>query len=167
MKACHACSFELTTSAPSETQELGALLAAGLRAGDVLLLEGELGSGKTTFVQGIARGLGVKERITSPTFTLLREHHGRLSLVHLDAYRLEGPLDLFELGVEEYLEEDTALVVEWGDRVKGFFRPPYLEVRFEYAQDEKRRKIVFIPENGDWGERLTGLMQAYRAERDP
>ncbi|MBC7229262.1 MAG: tRNA (adenosine(37)-N6)-threonylcarbamoyltransferase complex ATPase subunit type 1 TsaE [Actinobacteria bacterium] len=147
----------LVTRGPSETQNLGERLAEELRAGDVLLLVGELGTGKTCFAQGVARGLGVWEKLTSPTYTLLREYRGRLPLVHLDAYRLEGPLDLFDLGVEEYLEGDGVLVVEWADRARGFFRPPYLEVRFAYGGGEEERHIVFLPRGEGWRSRLTGL----------
>ncbi len=153
--------LEVTTRSASQMRDLGMRVAKALRPGDVLLLQGELGSGKTTFVQGMARGLGVKGRVTSPTFTLLREYRGRLSLVHLDAYRLEGPLDLYEIGVEEYLEGDAVLAVEWGDRVKGFFRPPYLEVRMEYGEGEKERRVLFVPLGGSWGERVTGLREAW------
>ncbi len=147
----------LITRGPLETQALGERLAEELQAGDVLLLVGELGTGKTCFARGVARGLGVREKLTSPTYTLLREYRGRLPLVHLDAYRLEGPLDLFDLGVEEYLEGDGVLVVEWADRAKGFFRPPYLEVRFAYGGGEEERHIVILPRGEGWRGRLTGL----------
>lgn len=148
---------EMITRNASETRELGKALARKLRPGDVLLLVGELGAGKTSFAQGLARGLGVRERVTSPTFALVREYAGRLPLIHLDAYRLEGPLDLYEIGVEEYLDGNGVLVVEWGDRVKGFFEPPYLEVKFEYGSGDDVRRVVFIPVGEGWRKRLSGM----------
>ncbi len=87
-----------------ETRELGSALAGLLRPGDVVLLVGELGAGKTCFAQGVAHGLEVREQVTSPTFTLIREYRGRLPLYHLDAYRLEGAADLFAIGADEYLD---------------------------------------------------------------
>lgn len=140
-----------------ETRELGEKLAAILRPGDVLLLVGELGAGKTCLAQGLARGLGIKERVLSPTFTLLREYRGRLPLYHLDAYRLEGPWDLFEIGVEEYLEGDGVLLVEWGDRARNFFTPDFLELRMEFTASEEERLIHLLPRGEGWRERLRDL----------
>ena len=156
MKVPHEDMIEELTRSPEETRELGGRVARILRPGDVLLLVGELGAGKTCFAQGLARGLGVRERVTSPTFTLVREYQGRLPLIHLDAYRLEGPLDLYEIGIEDYLEGDGVLMVEWGDRVRGFFDPPFLEVRLEYARGEEERRVSLVPVGGDWAERLEG-----------
>ena len=140
-----------------ETQDLGRALASILRRADVVLLTGELGTGKTCFAKGLARGLGIKEKVLSPTFTLLREYRGRLPLYHLDAYRLEGPWDLFDIGVEEYLEGDGVLLVEWGDRARDFFTRGFLEVRMEFTGNEAERRIQFIPKGGDWAERLREL----------
>ncbi len=137
-----------------ETQALGLALAALLRPGDVVLLVGELGTGKTCFAQGVARGLGIVEQVTSPTFTLMREYRGRIPLYHLDAYRLEGSEDLFAIGVDEYLEGDGALLVEWGDRAREFFTPEYLEVRFDFANGDEERRVCFIPRGASWERRL-------------
>ncbi|MDY6796293.1 MAG: tRNA (adenosine(37)-N6)-threonylcarbamoyltransferase complex ATPase subunit type 1 TsaE [Actinomycetota bacterium] len=144
----------LTTRSEEETRELGEALASLLLPGDVILLVGELGTGKTCMARGLAQGLGVEERVLSPTFTLLREYRGDLPLVHLDAYRLEGPWDLHELGVEEYLEGEGVLMVEWGDRARDFFKQDLLEVKLEFAGWEGEREILLVPRGESWIGRL-------------
>ncbi len=142
------------TRGEGETRRLASLLSELLRPGDVVLLVGELGTGKTAFVRGLAEGLGVAERVVSPTFTIHREYRGRLPLHHLDAYRLEGDSDLLDLGVEELLEGEGVVAVEWGDRVRGFFREGYLEVELSYGGEEKERILRLVPRGADWWERL-------------
>jgi tRNA threonylcarbamoyladenosine biosynthesis protein TsaE len=126
------------TGSAEETERLGQSLAPLLEPGDVVALEGPLGAGKTRFVAGLARGLDVKARVRSPSFTLINEYHGRLTLAHLDLYRLE-PADAERLGLEEELERG-ALVVEWGDKLPGTLREEALAVRFEVL-DESLRAI--------------------------
>ncbi|RJP35292.1 MAG: tRNA (adenosine(37)-N6)-threonylcarbamoyltransferase complex ATPase subunit type 1 TsaE [Actinobacteria bacterium] len=145
------------TECAEETFGLGLALAELLRPGDVVLLVGELGAGKTCFVQGIARGMGVGEHVTSPTFTLMREYCGRLPLYHLDAYRLQDASDLYAIGVDEYLDGEGVLLVEWGDRVRDFFPPGYLEVRFDFAGGDEERCLHFLPRGGKWEDRLPGM----------
>ncbi len=106
----------LHSASASQTHRLGALLGGLLRPGDVVLLEGPLGAGKTALTQGIGAGLGVRETINSPTFTLLKEYTGRLPLHHFDLYRIEDPEELFTLGFEDYFSGDGVCVVEWADR---------------------------------------------------
>ena len=142
------------TRSAAETQVLGKALAAMARPGDVVLLVGELGAGKTCFTQGLARALGVSEQVRSPTFTLMREYGGSIPLFHLDAYRLEGPGDLFAIGVDEYLDSGGVLVVEWGDRVRGFFTMEHLEVVFEFADGDEERRISLVPRGVSWEARL-------------
>lgn len=142
------------TRGEEETRMLAARLASLLEPGDVILLVGELGTGKTTFVRGLAEGLGVRERVLSPTFTLAREYLGRLPLHHLDAYRLKGPVDLYDLGVEELLGGEGVVAVEWGDRVREFFRQGYLEIEMAYGKEEGERLIRFLPRGGEWAGRL-------------
>jgi tRNA threonylcarbamoyladenosine biosynthesis protein TsaE len=103
----------IRTSSPGETQEVGARLAADLRPGDVVLVSGELGAGKTTLIRGACRALGVTERVTSPTFTIGQRYHGRLPISHLDLYRLEG-MEAEEPGLlDDYLTDDAVAFVEW------------------------------------------------------
>jgi tRNA threonylcarbamoyladenosine biosynthesis protein TsaE len=107
---------ELVTSSPAETERAGLLLGERLRPGDVVLLTGELGAGKTTFVRGIAQGTGSKADVASPTFQLVRIYPGRVQLAHVDLYRVENNAELRDLGLEE-LADRGAVVVEWGDRI--------------------------------------------------
>lgn len=107
---------ELVTTSPAETEAQGEALGRRLRVGDVVLLIGDLGAGKTTFVRGVARGAGSDAPVASPTFQLVRVYPGRLQLAHVDLYRIEKPPELAELGLEE-LADQGAVLVEWGDRL--------------------------------------------------
>src|SRR5436305_11108673 len=105
-----------TTAAADETQQLGAAIAELVRPGDIVLLSGELGAGKTALVQGVGRGLGITEPITSPTFMLARHHSGgRLDMNHMDVYRLEQMQEVFDVGLPEVLDEGEVTLIEWGD----------------------------------------------------
>src|SRR5438067_4131427 len=106
----------LTTHSAAETQALAERLAQDLQAGDVLWLSGALGAGKTTFTQGLGRGLQVGVPISSPTFVLVREYQGRLPLFHIDLYRLDEQRDILNLGLRDYLDDDGVCVVEWAER---------------------------------------------------
>jgi tRNA threonylcarbamoyladenosine biosynthesis protein TsaE len=128
---------ERSTTGPEGTEALGAALAPALGAGDVLALSGPLGAGKTRFVAGVARGLGVASRVRSPSFTLVNEYAGRVRLAHLDLYRLEGP-DAERLGLEE-LAERAALVVEWGERLPAPWRREALHVAIAPGAGDARR----------------------------
>src|SRR5207237_5071532 len=109
---------QLLTACPEETEEVAARLGQRLGPGDLLLLVGELGAGKTTFVRGLARGMGVEEGITSPTFQLVRVYPGSVPLAHVDLFRLDGGADLGDLDLDELLEVG-AVAVEWGDRLEA------------------------------------------------
>ena len=107
-----------TTRSAAETEQLGARLAALLRPGDVIAFRGGLGAGKTAFTRGLARGLGIEESVTSPTYTLVNEYpQGRLPLFHFDMYRLRDAEELFDLGWEDYLDRGGVCAVEWSERV--------------------------------------------------
>lgn len=106
----------LRSHSVAETQRLGALLGGLLAPGDVVLLHGDLGAGKTAFTQGIAVGLGVARAVNSPTFTILKEYEGRLPLYHFDLYRIESPDEVYALGFEEYLDGAGVSVIEWAER---------------------------------------------------
>ncbi len=105
------------TRSPAETEAAGEALGGLLRRGDVVLLTGDLGAGKTTLVRGIARGAGSDAPVASPTFQLVRVYPGRVQLAHVDLYRIDNPAELAELGLEE-LADQGAVVVEWGDRLE-------------------------------------------------
>jgi tRNA threonylcarbamoyladenosine biosynthesis protein TsaE len=108
---------EIRSSSPEETEAAGEELAVTLTVGDLLLLAGELGAGKTTFVRGLARGLGISSGVQSPTFQLVRVYPGRIQLAHVDLYRLESGAELADLGLDDLLEQGV-VAVEWGDRLR-------------------------------------------------
>jgi len=133
----------LLSKSPEETFRIGRVLANGLKAGDVVALTGELGSGKTCMTQGIACGLGVPEgyAVTSPTFTLINEYPGRqMPLYHLDVYRLAGCADLPDMGYDEYLSGRGVMVIEWAEKIREAVPVGALFVFMTYL-DEYIRKI--------------------------
>ena len=110
--------MEFTTHSPAETEAIGAALAKILRPGTILAYEGDLGAGKTAFTRGLARGLGAKEQVTSPTYTIVNEYlSGRMPLFHFDMYRLNSSDDLWDMGWEDYLERCGVCAVEWSENV--------------------------------------------------
>jgi len=130
----------ITTASPEETERMADHFARKLKKGDVLALTGPLGSGKTTFVKGIAKGLGIRDFIKSPTFNLLHIHQGRLPLYHFDFYRL-GKSDLEDLGFVEYVyDSDGVAVLEWAERVEGELPPATTWITLK-PLDENRREI--------------------------
>lgn len=161
-----------TTSA-AETKELAAAVAGLVRGGDILLLAGELGAGKTCFTQGFGAALGVDEQITSPTFTLLRPYDGTvLQLLHADVYRLEHLQEIVDLGITEQVDGDAVAVIEWGDMAEPVLPADFLEIRLEYgaggvgddddedgASDDARR-FVLRPVGTAWANRTAALTRA-------
>lgn len=138
-------SHELVTASPEETEAAAAGLARHLGRGDLLLLQGEMGAGKTTFVRGLARGLRVSGDVMSPTFQLVRVYRGAIQLAHVDLYRLEGPCELADLGLDELLDEG-AVVVEWGERLR---EPGAARVTIKVL-DERRRRLRIEEAPGSW-----------------
>lgn len=136
-------SLDCKTSNLQETQALARRLGEIARPGMLLLLEGPLGAGKTSFVQGLARGLEITDTVNSPTFTLLKEYHGRLPLFHFDLYRLGAPEELWELGFEEYLTAGGVCAVEWGERALPLLPQDYLHIRLDYAGETQRSLSFF------------------------
>lgn len=134
-----------TTKSAEDTRELGAALAALVRPGDLVLLSGDLGSGKTTLAQGFGRGLGVEEPIVSPTFVLVRMYRGRLPMVHADAYRMDHLQEVTDLDLPELLDDGGVALVEWGDVIAPVVPADFLEVRLEFgAGDDDRRLTVRV-----------------------
>lgn len=132
--------LRIISHSPEETRTLGEKLAARLAPGDVVILEGELGAGKSELARGIARGLGVTETVTSPSFTILNVYEsGRCPLYHFDWYRLESAEELFELGLEEYLGGDGIAVVEWAEKCPEALPEKTIRIRLEATGDEERR----------------------------
>ena len=116
--------MEFDTHSEAETEALGQALAPLLSPGTVIAFEGDLGAGKTAFTRGLARGLGITDRVTSPTYTIVNEYSGELPLFHFDMYRLSSSEDLFDIGWEDYLERGGILAVEWSQRVEDALEAP-------------------------------------------
>lgn len=134
--------FKIRLKDSGATFALGWHLGKLLGPGDIIILTGELGAGKTTLAQGLARGLGVKGAVTSPTFTLIQEHQGRLPFYHVDVYRLEDPAAALELGLEEYFFGEGVTAVEWGERLGELLPPAYLEISLEYDPSGTGRQVT-------------------------
>jgi tRNA threonylcarbamoyladenosine biosynthesis protein TsaE len=132
-------SLELITHRPEETQDFGRRLGKIAQSGDVILLVGKLGAGKTCLTQGIAWGLGIKEYAASPSFVLVRELYGRLPLYHVDFYRLENLEEIAELGLDEYFYGQGITVVEWAEKALALLPPENLLIEMEYISDNERR----------------------------
>lgn len=136
-------SFEVKSV--EETWELARRLAGELHPGDVVCLEGDLGAGKTTFVQGLAAALGVEGRVTSPTFCLVQEHHRNgesvPALVHMDLYRLKSEDDVIAIGWEDYLADGAILAVEWPERAQSLVPENARHLRFTHLEGEEHRRI--------------------------
>ena len=122
----------------AETEELGARLARQLPDGAVVAMYGDLGAGKTAFVRGMARGMGLSCRVSSPTFTIVNEYLGERDLIHFDMYRLSGADELFEIGWEDYLRRGAVCAVEWSEKVPDAFFGDEIVVRIEKLSDSER-----------------------------
>lgn len=138
---------EWLSRSPDETLELAAKLAENLEPGDVLALFGELGAGKTTFVQGLAQGLEVSAPVTSPSFALIQEYAGRLPLYHVDLYRLRNVAEALELNLDEYFEGRGVTVIEWAERLGGALPKRAVRIRLEPGSQPNERKIVLTTED--------------------
>jgi tRNA threonylcarbamoyladenosine biosynthesis protein TsaE len=146
-----------TTTSVDETRDLAAGVAALARAGDLVVLAGDLGAGKTAFVQGFGRGLGIAERITSPTFTLVHVYEGRLPVHHLDVYRLEQLSEALDLGLPEMLDDGGVVLIEWGDAILPLLPHDYLEVRITFGPGDDDRRLAFDPVGPAWAPRADPL----------
>ena len=154
----------LRATTAEDTRAVGEALAPALLPRDAILLTGELGAGKTTFVQGVARGLGIQDRIVSPTFTLIKEYSGRLDVAHVDVYRLDRIQDVVDLGLDELGEGEDVLLVEWGDVVEELL--PVQRLRVELTAEDPTgatdvRRIVMIGRGPSWEERWADLAASF------
>lgn len=144
--------LRLHSSSEADTRAIGKALAGVLSTGDVVGLTGDLGAGKTRLVQGAATALGVEDPVVSPTFMLVREYDGQVPVNHVDAYRLEGPAELEDLGLDGVLDPDTVVFVEWADRVEGALPESWLEIRLQVRSDDTR-ELLLIPHGPGWRDR--------------
>jgi tRNA threonylcarbamoyladenosine biosynthesis protein TsaE len=149
-----------TTSSVDQTRDLAEALAALARPGDVIVLAGDRGAGKTAFVQGFGRGLGVTERITSPTFTLVHVYEGRLPIHHLDVYRLDQLSEALDLGLPEMLDEGGVVLVEWGDAITPVLPQDLLEVQLTFGEGDDDRALAFRCLGSAWSARQAAVARA-------
>lgn len=150
--------LELRARTAEDTREVGEAMSASLRARDAVVLTGELGAGKTTFVQGVARGLGIEDQVSSPTFTLVKEYRGILDIAHVDVYRLERVQDVVDLGLDELGDGEGVLIVEWGDAVEDLLPDERLRVELtteDLVSDVRRLRVSAL--GASWQERWGAL----------
>ena len=138
---------EQITRSPEETRVLGKKIGRKLREGDVVALIGELGAGKTCLAQGLGWGLGVDPNLylTSPSFTLIREYHGRLRVYHIDLYRLNSIEEVYELGFEEYFYGSGVTIVEWADRIETLLPPEHVRIEIGVVSENERQIKLLYP----------------------
>jgi tRNA threonylcarbamoyladenosine biosynthesis protein TsaE len=157
--------IDIDTSTPEDTRKVAEAVAELLVPGDVVSLTGDLGAGKTTFVQGAARGLGVAERVTSPTFVLVREYRGDVPVCHMDVYRLDRLQEVIDLGFEDLLDPGSVIFVEWGDAIEPLLPDEHLRVELRTGAGEARR-LSFSGSGTRWAgrwERMEGLLAPWRS----
>jgi tRNA threonylcarbamoyladenosine biosynthesis protein TsaE len=152
--------IQAVTKNGEDTRALAGELAGLVRANDVILLCGDLGAGKTTFVQGLARALHVQEAVTSPTFVLARQYEGDLPIAHLDVYRLDYQQEVIELGLQELADDDCVVVVEWGDMVAQTLPADFLEIRLEFGDAADERNLMLRTVGERWTARLAAIHRA-------
>ena len=135
-------SLQLEMKSVQDTIEFGQRLGQHLTGGDILALTGDLGTGKTVLTRGIALGLGIPmDQVSSPTFTLIQEYTGPISLIHVDFYRLERPSDISTLGLEEYFSPDTIVIIEWAERFPQILPSDHMAIRLEHGETEDIRLL--------------------------
>jgi len=158
------------TRSADGTRELAASLADLAQPGDLLLLVGDLGAGKTAFTQGFAAALGVSEPVASPTFTLAREYRGRLLLHHLDVYRLEQISEVLDLGLPELLDSGGVVLIEWGDAIRQALPNDHLEVALTFIDAQRsppdERRVILTPVGPRWLARARAIAAAAEPWRE-
>ena len=151
---------EARTTSVDETRALAGAVADLVRPGDVIVLAGDLGAGKTAFAQGFAAALGVEGRVTSPTFVIAQSYEGRMRLNHLDVYRLEDLQEAEDVGLAEFVDDGAVTLVEWGDQVTPLLPTDHLEVRFTFGDLDDDRAIVLRHHGPAWSGRGAALAAA-------
>jgi tRNA threonylcarbamoyladenosine biosynthesis protein TsaE len=155
--------IRLMTKSVDDTKAVAATLAELARPGDLILLAGDLGAGKTAFAQGFGAALGVDEPITSPTFTLVSQYAGRLPMNHLDVYRLEQLAEVADLGLAEMLDEGGVTLIEWGDTIVPALPADYLEIRLAFGAADDDRELELVPVGPRWSPRVRAMVTALQA----
>lgn len=154
--------IKLKAASLRETHKIASQIAGLTSAGDLILLVGGLGAGKTAFAQGFGKALGIEEPITSPTFTLAREYKGQMQMHHLDVYRLEQIEEVRDLALPELFEGNSVTLIEWGDQIISALPKEHLEIYLEYGDNDSERVINISPSGRKWNERITELQQSLK-----
>jgi tRNA threonylcarbamoyladenosine biosynthesis protein TsaE len=153
-------SLEVVCETAEATMAVGEAVGSLALPGDVILVHGELGAGKTTFVRGAARALGVREKVASPSFVLVRQYRGSFPVLHVDVYRLEKFQEVIELGLEDILDPHAVVFVEWGEAVEPLFPQSHLKVRLEVEGSSRRLRLSSA--GGAWADRWEALARRVR-----
>ena len=150
--------LSVETNSPEETEKFANSLASILEPGDVICLDGDLGAGKTAFTRGVARSLGIREHITSPTFTIVNEYEGKMPLYHFDVYRIEDSSEMLEIGFDEYIDGNGICVIEWAKNIMDIIPPDHIDVTIkkDYSKDDSYRQIILEPK----GEKYKSLINS-------
>ena len=162
--------LEILSKSSQATVDLGKKFSKILQGGDIIIFSGELGGGKTTFISGLAEGFGIKENLSSPSFTIIKEYDaGKLKLVHIDFYRLDGVDEFDNIGLDDHIYDDSAvLCIEWGEKIRQYIKKDYLNISFNYiAADEEsmnKRIIRFDSSNNYWDKKLNILKKILARE---
>jgi len=151
--------LKLKASCLQDTYDIALEIARIVSAGDLILLVGDLGAGKTAFAQGFGKAIGIEEPITSPTFTLAREYKGEMQLHHLDVYRLEQIEEVRDLALSELFEGNSVTLIEWGNQIISALPKEHLEVFLEYGDNDSERLITLTPSGQEWNDRITKLQK--------
>ncbi|TET10534.1 MAG: tRNA (adenosine(37)-N6)-threonylcarbamoyltransferase complex ATPase subunit type 1 TsaE [Candidatus Atribacteria bacterium] len=146
----------IITKSPEETKNLGKEVSKLAKPGDLLAFYGELGTGKTCFIQGIARGLKVKDYVTSPSFTIINEYQGKIPIYHFDLFRLDNAEEILELGYKEYFYGEGLTVIEWAEKIEQLLPKEYLGIKIKF-KDRYQRTISFIPQGDRFNKFLEEL----------
>ena len=149
--------LKLTTKSVEETSKIGEQLGELLNKGNIVCLSGDLGAGKTAFTKGIAKGLGVEDYVTSPTYTIINEYEGRLPLYHFDVYRLNNVEEMYELGYEEYFFGDGVVVLEWADIVRDIIPGERLWITILNTKGDNSREIIMEPTGKAYDKIVKGM----------
>ncbi|MHC5100145.1 tRNA (adenosine(37)-N6)-threonylcarbamoyltransferase complex ATPase subunit type 1 TsaE [Peptoniphilus genitalis] len=128
----------------NETEKFGIFLGENLKPGDVVCLNGDLGAGKTTLTKSIAKGLGIDDYVTSPTFTIVNEYYGKTDLYHIDTYRLDEKIDVDYLGFDEYFYSDGVTIVEWAEKIRDALPEVYMEINIKSHDDKRDLEINYL-----------------------
>ena len=146
----------IITKSPEETKNLGKKVSKLTKPGDLLAFYGELGVGKTCFIQGISQGLKVKDYVTSPSFTIINEYQGKIPIYHFDLFRLDNAEEILELGYKEYFYGEGLTVIEWAEKIEQLLTKEHLKIEIKF-KDRYQRTISFIPQGDRFNKFLEEL----------